>query len=180
MICTDAKVSERKYVLCIFKFHQHRSETQTRVVSVGRVGCQRNSRLLFNSIFINNSRFRLSISTAQSRFSITTQLFSQSDSFLFYRLSISSLRTRSLGVRDRCHVHLPSSIRRKDRRDIDGSLDLSVLTLRWYTLYRRNCWKILVECRYNCRRISNRSNKSQNIYCKHTFSKKPSYSMSNY
>ena len=98
MICTDAKVSERKYVLFIFKFHQHRSETQTRVVSVGRVGCQRNSRLLFNSIFINNSRFRLSISTAQSRFSITTQLFSQSDSFLFYRLTTHAFvkRPRSL------------------------------------------------------------------------------------
>ena len=46
--------------------------------------------------------------------------------------------TRSLRVRHRCHLrHLPN-IRRKDRTNIDGSLGLLALALRWYR------WKVLL------------------------------------
>ena len=45
----------------------------------------------------------------------------------FCRPSISSLRARSLGVRDLCHVRFFPNIPWKDRRDIDGSLGTSAL-----------------------------------------------------
>ena len=51
----------------------------------------------------------------------------------FCRPSISPLHTRSLNVRDLCHIHLLPNIWRKGRRDIDDSLGLSALTLRSYT-----------------------------------------------
>ena len=48
------------------------------------------------------------------------------DFFLCCR-SISPLRTRSLDVRDGCRVCILSNIRRKDHKDIDGTLGMSAL-----------------------------------------------------
>ena len=104
---------------------------------------------MFNSIFINNSRFPLFICTTLNSNWLFSLLCYNPTVFLirfvsFCRPSTSPLRTRFLGVRDRCYVRFLPNIRRKDRRDIDDSLGLSAFTLRWYALYRRNFWKVLL------------------------------------
>lgn len=103
---------------------------------VERVGCQRNTQrcltiylltiLAFDSLRVtldNNRRFSL-IGYNSTVFFIRSVSFS--------RPSISPLRTYSLSVCDRCHVRPFPNIQRKDRRDMDDSLGLSALTLRWY------------------------------------------------
>ena len=85
---------------------------------------------IYSRLLLTTAQSRLSISTAQSHFSVTTDLLiSFSVSFCPY--SIFPLRARSLGVRDHTgHVRFLPSIWRKNRRDIDGSLGLSAITLR--------------------------------------------------
>ena len=63
---------------------------------------------VFNSIFINNPRFRLFSYNSQFQLTFLASRL-QLDCFLnpirlFCRLPISPLRTRSLGVRGHCHV----------------------------------------------------------------------------
>ena len=62
----------------------------------------------------------------------------------------SLLRTRSLDVRDRCGVRFHPNIRRKVRRDIDGSLGMSALRFGNIMLcVAKSSESFVVECRHN-------------------------------
>ena len=95
---------------------------------------------------------RLSHFAARGRMNLLIQ--NHTDSFLCCP-SISPLRARLLEVRDGCRVCILPNIRRKNRRDIDGTLGLSALRFKDIALCVAKPLEIpAVECRHTFNSLS--------------------------
>ena len=94
----------------------------------------------------------LSHFAARGRMNLLIQ--NQTDSFLCCP-SISPPRAHLLEVRDGCRVSILPNIRRKNRRDIDGTLGLSALRFEGIALCVAKPLEIsMVECRHIGRKLN--------------------------